>query len=114
MTPYMPIDAWWCCLNPRERNTLIQLLIVWPSREGYILRCTYDVIVTLTGENSCILMHDVFRFTYDLTYGTVEIEPGEPVEVVFYGAVFWSELYAFSIGIGLTCENPCRLLTFPL
>jgi len=114
LTPYIPIDAWWCCLNPRERNSLILLNGAWFTNPTYVGRATYDAMMTVTGENSCILMHDVFRQTYGLHYELIPCGEDCFIDAVIFDGDFWPLLYAFSLTDEFICSIPCKLLTFPL
>jgi len=110
---YEPFSAWWCCLNPRERNTLIALVSLWFTNPTYVGRATFDVIVALTGEGSSIKMLEYFMLHYSLQYQDIPCGEDCIIEAVIWTSDFWPALYAFSLTDEFICANPCMNLTFP-
>ena len=108
-----PFSAWWCCLNPRERQTLAVLASAWFANPTYIHYDVYVALTTLTGLNSSINMLEYFELHYGLEH--VLIPCGEDCVIdaeVFIGD-FWSFLYEFSLTDEFICAVPCSYLTFP-
>jgi len=111
---YTPIGDWWCCLNPRERNSLQSLIVFFVTNPVFILRAEYEIVMTATGMNSFIKMKEFFEQFYGLTAGTIEGPEGEPIEVMFFSSGNWLLLAAFALTGGFICSQPCKVLTFPL
>lgn len=111
---YTPTKAYWCCLNPRERQMITLLIGAFAVNPEYVTQATYTVFTFLTGRAAFILMNAQFLITYGLTEGEIINEDGLPVPVVFFDLEQWSEFYAFSLTDDFICLAPCKFLTFPL
>lgn len=107
-----PFDLWWCCLNPRERNTIQFLLVAYLSNSEYITETNYIVIATVTGLGSFIKMNEFFIAHYGLTAGVILDEEGLPVSVFFFDTVLWPAFAAFALTDGFICAEPCEQLTY--
>lgn len=110
----LPFEAWWCCLNPRERNTLAALAPFYGINSTYVGRATFDAIVTLTGENSSIEMLEYFMIHYSLRYEDIPCGEDCIIEAVVWTDQFWAAMYLFSLTDAFICLARCKLLTFPL
>jgi len=109
-----PFSNWWCCLNPRESNTIVLTLALFVTNPLYIERAAFDLMVAATGEASSIKMLESFMTVYSLEYGTVPDGEGGEKEVVLPTDGFWVAMLAFSFTPEYVCAGKCKLLTFPL
>jgi len=109
-----PFKLWWCCLNPRESNTIVGTLALFTINPLYIERGAWDAMATLTGELSSIKMLESFMATYSLRYTTVPDGEGGEKEVVIATDEFWLNMFAFALTPDYVCAHPCKILTFPL
>lgn len=109
-----PFEKWWCCLNPRERNTLAALAPFWAINPTYVGRATFDAIVALTGEASSIKMLEYFMLHYSLEYQLIPCGEDCWIDAVVWVDGFWAALYLFAQTDSFICAKPCTLLTFPL
>jgi len=107
-----PFDLWWCCLNPRERNTLVALVVAWLTNPTYIGRASFDLIVTVTGENSSIKMLEFFMLHYGLEYQLIPCGEDCFIDAVVFTSGFWAQLAIFSTTDKFLCTSKCKLLTF--
>jgi hypothetical protein len=107
-----PFSDWWCCLNPRERNTLIVLIGSWFTNPTYIGRATFDALVLVTGESSSILMLEYFMLHYSLEYQLIPCGEDCFIDAVVFIGDLWPALYAFSLTDDFICAEPCIILTF--
>lgn len=114
MIVYTPFSAWWCCLNPRERNTLISLNVLWFTAPTYVERTTFDVLVAATGEGASMNMLAWFMLFYGLEYQLIPCGEDCLIDAVVFTGGFWFDLYAFSLTAQYVCSVPCTILTFPL
>jgi len=108
-----PFDLWWCCLNPRERNSIVLLIGAWFTNNEYITQFGFTLIAFTTGLASLTLVSEYFIQHYGLTAGIIIDEEGEPVNVYFFDEELWAAFYAFSLTDEFICSEPCKLLTFP-
>lgn len=108
-----PFESWWCCLNPRERNTLSALVPLWFVNPTYVGRATFDAIAALTGESSSIKMLESFMLTYSLRYELIPCGEDCFIDAVVWTDEFWALLYVFAQTGAFICSKPCTYLTFP-
>jgi len=113
MTPYIPIEAWWCCLHPRERNSLVFCITNYLINPTYIERTTFDAAMAITGESSSILMLEYFMRLYGLQYQLIPCGEDCFIDAVVFVSDFWPLLAGFAVTDAFICSNPCKLLTFP-
>jgi len=109
-----PFSAWWCCLHPRERTTLVALNTLWFTNPTYVERTTFDILVGLTGESSSINMLEYFMLHYGLEYQDIPCGEDCVIHAVVFTGGFWFQLYTFSLTDEYICSVPCKILTFPL
>jgi len=109
-----PFSAWWCCLNPRERNTLIALVTAWLTNPTYIGRASFDLIVTVTGENSSIKMLETFMLLFGREDGLIPCGEDCFIDAVVFTSGFWAQLAVFSTTDPFLCTSKCKLLTFQI
>lgn len=108
-----PFKFWWCCLNPRERNTLIALVVAWLTNPTYIGRASFDIIVTVSGENASIKMLDWFMLFYGLEYQLIPCGEDCFIDAVVFTSGLWAQLALFSTTDDFICTTPCKIRTFP-
>lgn len=108
-----PFELWWCCLNPRERNTLVALVISWLTNPTYIGRASFDLIVATTGENSSITMLEYFMLHYGLEYELIPCGEDCFIDAVVFTSGFWAQLAVFSTSGSFICAGRCKNLVFP-
>lgn len=111
---YSPFKEWWCCLNPRESNTIVGTLALFVTNPLYIERLSFDLLTSITGLASSIKMLESFMITYSLRYETISDGDGGEKEVVVATDGFWIAMLAFSFTDDYVCDKPCSYLTFPL
>ncbi len=114
MILYTPMNVWWCCLHPRERNMITLLIAAYITNPAYILRTAYDLLIFVTGRAAFINMNAQFEITYGLTPGTILDPDGVPIDVVFFDELQWPVFLAFSLTPEFICAAQCKLFTFPL
>lgn len=108
-----PFDLWWCCLNPRERQTLTLLVASWFTNPTYIGRASFDILVTVTGEGSSIKMLEYFMLLYGLEYQLIPCGEDCFIDAVVFTSVFWASLAVFSTTDGFICAEPCAVRQYP-
>ena len=113
MTPYIPIDAWWCCLHPRERNSLVYCITNYLFNPTYMERTSFDAAMAVTGESSSILMLEYFMALYGLEYQLIPCGEDCFIDAVVFTGSFWALLGAFALTSAFICAEPCTLLTWP-
>lgn len=109
---YQPFKAWWCCLNPREANSIVGVLALFVTNPLYIDRLVFDALMTVTGENSSIKMLELFMQLYSLEYATIPDGEGGEKEVVIATDTFWVFMLAFSFTDDYVCTSPCKIQAF--
>jgi len=111
---YTPINRWWCCQNPRERNMTVFLIGAYVANDEYVTLAQYTVFSFLTGMAALSLLSASYVERYGLEYGSIIDGEGNPTAVYFFDAEQWAEFYVFSLTDAFICTSPCQLLTFPL
>lgn len=109
---YEPFEQWWCCLNPRERNTIKLLTPVWFANNEYILQSSYFFIAIGTGLAALTLVNAHFIEHYGLTPGTIFDPDGYPIPVFFFDFELWSAIFAFTFTSNYLCDDPCEAFRF--
>ena len=112
MNLYEPFDQWWCCLNPRERNTIKLLTTAWFSNNEYILQSSYFFIAITTGLAGLTQVNQYFQDHYGLTDGFIYDPDGLPIPVFFFDTTLWPLLYAFAFTSNYLCDDPCEAFEF--
>jgi len=103
---------WWCCINPEEKALLIILLALSFSLTGYVERSVYDGLLISTGVGSPLKRGECFTATYYLTPGVFVPIDGEPIDVVYFGLVFWLAFAVFVASPENDCSDGCRELNY--
>ena len=107
-----PFSAWWCCLNPRERNQLTLLIPSYFANNEYVTQFQYQLYAVVTGLAALTKVNAYFVGHYALTAGTILDDEDLPVAVYFFDDQFWPALLAFSTTDDFICGGQCKLLTF--
>lgn len=113
MTPPVPFSDWWCCLNPRERNSIVFCVTNYLVNPTYIGRETFDLAMAVTGESSNILMFEYFMTFYGLEYTLIPCGEDCFIDAVVFVGDFWPLMAAFVLEPEFICAQPCKLLTWP-
>lgn len=108
-----PFSQWWCCLNPRERNTISLLVPFYVTNDEYITQSNFTIIAIITGLASSILMDEYFLMHYGLTSGLIFPEDAPPISVFFFDSELWAQIFIFSTTDAFICTARCAILTFP-
>jgi hypothetical protein len=107
-----PFKAWWCCLNPRERNALQYLVVAYASNPSYIEQSAYSIIAFITGLASLTEVNEFFITHYSLVSGIILDPEGNPISVYYFDGEFWPALLVFSLTGEFFCAAPCKVLVF--
>lgn len=107
-----PYEQWWCCLNPRERDTIKLLTPFWFANHSYIEAFQFTLIAFATGMAGLTLVNQYFLDHYGLTEGIIINEEGDPVNVLFFDPELWPLLYAFAFNENYLCSDPCEAFRF--
>lgn len=107
------ISWWWCCLNPREKNTLLGIMPFFTISGSFIEATTFRAICVITGELSNSELFENFINTYLLTHGYIEVPDEPPLEVYYFDTLFYVQLAAFLLTTEAACTEPCGLRPFP-
>ena len=108
----IPFSDWWCCLNPRERNTIKALIVAYLSNPEYVTQFTYLFISVGTGLAGLTQVNQYFINHYGLTDGVIFDIDGNPVPVYFFDTLLWTAFAAFAVSDNFNCTNPCIAFEF--
>jgi len=98
---------WWCCLS-----TKWQLMFEWmgtfsPPVGPYYLKDFYDDQFAFFIGPTSSWLYDWFNTSFEVTFGTIEIEPGIEVEVAIWNPLFYASFQLWKLNPAHGCPEPC-------
>lgn len=107
------VSHWYCCLNSAE-NAATQ---VCAANAGpltyYVLKALIDAAFLLAVEGSASIRRQIFVDNWGLTYGTLPPDDPEGIEVYYLEPTIWDEINAYLDAHGTSCDDECKIRTFP-
>jgi len=113
LIPSIPFSNWWCCLNPKELNSLVFCGTNYLINPTYIGRETFDAAMAFTGLMASSIELAQFMHFYGLQYELIPCGEDCFIDAVVFIDGFWPMFAVFMGTSDFICPEPCKLLTWP-